>query len=88
VVAVRESRYKLVIDFSTRDEEFFDLQADPGELHPLPRGTATEQRRHLLNRARAHVADSVQLRDTSRRLAARIRDIRFEFANSTETVPA
>jgi len=58
VMAVREARYKLVLDFSNRSEQLFDLQNDPEELSPLPRGTEKTARSRLLERARKHIAQA------------------------------
>lgn len=76
VLAVREARYKMVLDFSARTEQLYDLAADPGELRPLPADAQKPVRRRLLDRASQHLADSVRSRDDEYRLAARLRDLR------------
>ncbi len=83
VLAVREARYKLVLDFNSSTEELFDFDADPGELHALPPNEPREVRKRLLERARRHVAESVQSRDTGHRLDAQLRDLQLEWAHST-----
>ena len=41
LLAVREARYKMVLDFNsaTEEEQLYDLDSDPGELRPLPAGS-------------------------------------------------
>ncbi len=77
LLAVREARYKLVLDFNSATEQLYDLKADPGELRPLPPGAEKAVRRRLLDRARQHISDAVQLRDADCRMAARLRDFRL-----------
>ncbi|MGH9504273.1 MAG: sulfatase [Terriglobales bacterium] len=77
LLAVREARYKMVFDFNSAQEELFDLEADPRELHPLPGDAEKPVRRRLLDRARQHLTDSLRSRDAHRRLAARLRDLRL-----------
>jgi len=81
ILGVREGRYKLVIDFGNSSEAFFDLESDPAELRPLPPDAEKPVRRRLLERARHHLASSLQSRDPDARLAARLRDLRLEWAN-------
>lgn len=87
ILAVREARYKLVFDFSASTERLFDLEGDPQELRPLVPGTEPSVRRRLLDQARQHLADSLRSRDANRRLAARLHDLRLEWANSASEVP-
>jgi arylsulfatase A-like enzyme len=79
LLAVREARFKLVLDFNspTKQEQLYDLDSDPGELRPLPVGAENAVRRRLLDRARQHISDSVQSRDAGYRLSARLRDLRL-----------
>ena len=79
LLAVREARYKMVLDFQSakQQEQLYDLDADPGELRPLPPGGQKAVRRRLLDRARQHILDSVQSRDAAYRLSARLRDLRL-----------
>ena len=76
LLAVREARYKMVFDFNATTEQLYDLDADPGELRPLPPEAEKPVRRRLLDRARQHISDSVQSRDAGYCLAARLRDLR------------
>jgi arylsulfatase A-like enzyme len=78
LLCVREEQYKLVLDFSAGSEALFDLTADPKELRALPLETQKPVRRRLLDRARCHLANSVQSRDADARLAACLRDLRLE----------
>jgi arylsulfatase A-like enzyme len=81
-MAVREDRYKLVIDFSSGEDRLCDLATDPQELNPLAPGAEKPVRAKLLSRARQHLADSYQLPDAELCAQARLRDIRLKLANS------
>jgi len=81
VLAVREARYKMVVDFSGAAERLFDLETDPGEIRPLPPDAEKPLRRRLLERARKHVSDSLLGRDAGDRLKARLRDLRLEWSS-------
>ena len=83
VLAIREARYKMVFDFNSASERLFDLDADPGELRPLPIDGEKQVRQRLLDRARQHISDSVRSRDADNRLAARLRDLRLEWSSPT-----
>jgi arylsulfatase A-like enzyme len=82
VLAVREKRYKMVFDFNSVTEQLFDLEADAGELRPLPPDAEKAVRKRLLDRARQHLSDSSRSRDDDYRLAARLRDLRLEVSCS------
>lgn len=88
ILAVREARYKLVLDFGSLVEQLFDLEMDPAELQPLPVDVAKLIRRRLLERARRHLAESRQSRDDHQLMAARVRGLRLEWAHSATTIPA
>ena len=77
ILAVRESRYKLVLQFGSGKEDLFDLDADPNELAPLPHGAETHIRRRLLEEARSHLSSE---RNHRARLRSRMRDLRLEWA--------
>ena len=77
LLAVREARYKMVLDFNSATEQLYDLDADPDERRPLPPGAEKAVRRRLLDRARQHISDAVQSRDAEYRMAARLRDLRL-----------
>jgi arylsulfatase A-like enzyme len=76
LLAVRGTRYKLVLDFGARREQLFDLEADPLERQPLPEHAEKGVRRRLLQRALRHLAGAQQSQDADRRLAACLREIR------------
>jgi arylsulfatase A-like enzyme len=88
ILAVREARYKLVLDFGSSAEKLFDLQADPGELRSLDQNEQKPVRKRLLERARQHVVESVQSRDAGHRLDARLRDLQLEWAHSNKKISA
>jgi hypothetical protein len=88
VLAIRELRYKLVLDFSSSTEKLFDLQTDPAEMRPLNRNEQKLVRKRLLERACQHVAESVQSRDAEHRLHARLRDLQLEWAHSNQKIYA
>lgn len=88
VLAVREARYKLVLDFSSSAENLFDLQTDPAEVRPLDKNEQKPVRKRLLERARQHVVESVQSRDAGHRLDARLRDLQLEWAHSNKKISA
>ena len=84
VVAVRERRYKLVFDFGSCREQLFDLESDPGELHPLLGDTEKPVRGRLLRRLRQHLTDSRGHGASERRLRALLREVRLESAQAAE----
>jgi arylsulfatase A-like enzyme len=84
VLSVRESRYKLVIQFdpvaeNLAVERLYDLDADPGEQAPLAPATEKPVRRRLLEIAREHLRRSREQRDPQTRLQARLRELRLEW---------
>jgi arylsulfatase A-like enzyme len=87
ILAIREDRYKLVVDFGSSSEQLFDLNLDVEELHPLPPSKEKSVRYRLLQRARQHLADSLLPRDPSHRVTAQLRDLQIEWANSSVRIP-
>ncbi len=87
ILAIREARYKLVLDFGSSREQLFDLETDPEELRPLPPDAENAVRRRLLDWARQHLADSLRSRDPGHRLRARLREIQLEWASSATRIP-
>ncbi|HTR66980.1 MAG TPA: sulfatase [Terriglobales bacterium] len=79
-LALRESNFKLVLDFRRGTEETFDLAADPRELHSLPLDAQKPLRRRLLEQAQLHLADSTAAADPGLRLSASIRELRMKYA--------
>jgi arylsulfatase A-like enzyme len=82
VLCVREERYKLVLDFVSKNDALYDLADDPKESLALGPQEQKPVRRRLLDRARRHLKTSVQSRDREARLAARLRDLALEFGAS------
>lgn len=82
LLAVRKGNYKLVVNFSSANEELFDLMSDPKELNPLPLEKAAAVRKELLECARRHLVESHQSRDFDARNAAQLRELRLEWAHS------
>jgi arylsulfatase A-like enzyme len=83
VLAVREARYKLVLEFDPPADRLYDLESDPGERRPLPAGAEKPVRHRLLQCAREHLQGSIRERDVSSRLQARLRELRLEWARSS-----
>jgi arylsulfatase A-like enzyme len=74
LLAIRDSRFKLVIRFRDGGEELFDLQSDPGERSPLPLGEQPEVRCRLWSAARKHLRNSIGQRDLGTCLRAYLRE--------------
>lgn len=81
ILAVRETRHKLVLNFETSTEHLFDLEADPAEQMPLPNHAGTSERRHLLEAAFEHLREPRQ-RVSEGYLRTRLRDIELNLANA------
>jgi arylsulfatase A-like enzyme len=82
VLAIRDGRFKLVLQFDPPEERLYDLEADPGERAPLPSSAEKAARRRLLEMAREHLQRSVERRDQRVVLRARLRDLQLEWARS------
>jgi len=82
ILSVRESQYKLVLNFDSPAEHLYDLQADPGERSPLLQDAEKPVRHRLLEVARAHLRRSIEQRDCRARLSARLREVQLEWARS------
>lgn len=78
ILAVRESRHKLVINFRLGVETLYDLESDPTEQSALPLSAEKTVRRRLLEVAREHLQNSIQQRNDRLRLHARLRDIQVD----------
>jgi arylsulfatase A-like enzyme len=83
VLAVRESRFKLILHFDAMKEDLFDLEADPGEQSSLPPTAEKTTRRRLLEIAREHLRHTVERRDGRVRLRAQLREVQLELARSS-----
>jgi len=83
VLCVREERYKLILRFATGKEELFDLRNDRAERNALPANAELPVRRRLLETARGHMERTRRTDRSAQRLRARLRDLRFQLAEST-----
>ena len=81
VLAVREARFQLTLDFRSGEAQLFDLKADPQQRSPLPGDAEKAVRSRLLEAAAKHLAQSVQLRSSEDVLHARLREVRLEWAH-------
>jgi arylsulfatase A-like enzyme len=77
LLAVREARYKLLLNFDTQSDQLFDLETDPEERAPLPDLTAKPERRRLLEFALAHLRKSSARQRSAAYLRTRLREIDF-----------
>lgn len=84
LLAVRESRYKLVVSFDTGRENLFDLEADPAEQKPLAPAVAKPERRRLLETALAHLRTSSTRQPSEAYLRTRLREIALTFTSKPE----
>jgi len=82
LLAIREARYKLVLNFNNDAADLFDLEADPGERSPLPSQAAKPVRRRLLETAMAHLRSSNPQRNSEAYLRTRLREIAFHLTNA------
>jgi arylsulfatase A-like enzyme len=88
VLVVREQRYKMVLDFGNASAHLYDLAADPHETSALPMDKEKSVRKRLLKRAQQHISASLNSRDHRVAMAARVRDLRLEWANPGRDFPA
>lgn len=75
VLCVRDWRFKLIVNFGSGEEEFFDLQADPNEKTSLGNYAEPLARRRLLEFAYRHLAGSQNRFDDTAKLRSRLKDI-------------
>jgi arylsulfatase A-like enzyme len=85
LLAVREKRYKLVLNFASATDQLFDLDADPGERSPLPENAARPHRRRLLETALAHLRKSAARQNSDAYLRTRLLEIALDFATLTNS---
>jgi len=83
VLAIREQRHKLTVDFRSKRVDLFDLQEDPEEAWPLSEEVEKPVRRRLLECARLHLERSQGVGDPVVRLRARLNDLRAELQSTT-----
>jgi arylsulfatase A-like enzyme len=79
LLSVRKGEYKLVMNFATGNDHLFELSSDPGEVNPLPAGTASDLRKQLLECVKKHVEESLKSRDLDLRFAAQVRELRAQW---------
>jgi arylsulfatase A-like enzyme len=75
LLAVRDHRYKLVINFREKVDYLYDLKNDPGERFPLSSSVQKGERARLLQVARAHLEKIGHNQNADLRLRARLRDL-------------
>ena len=88
IVAARDARFKLVLDFALSREVLFDLVSDSAELKPVSPTAEPQVRRRLLEHVREHLQRSVESRDLSRRIGARLRELRQDPSPKPIGIPA
>ena len=82
VLSVCKGEYKVVINFATGSDQLFELSSDPGEVNPLPAGTAGDVRKQLLECAKKHITESLKSRDLDLRFGAQTRELRAEWGKT------
>jgi arylsulfatase A-like enzyme len=82
LLAVRKGEYKLAMNLATGSDHLFELSSDPGEVSPVPVGTASDVRKQLLECAKKHIAESLKSRDMDLRFAARVRELRAQWGQT------
>jgi arylsulfatase A-like enzyme len=75
LLAVREARYKLLLNFDTGAEHLFDLEVDPGERTPLMSPAAKPERHRLLRIALDHLRKPCARQPSEPYLRTLLRDI-------------
>ena len=77
LLTVRDTEYKLVLNFAEQTEYLFNLKLDPGERSPLPDHAAKPERRRLLEIALVHLRNNGGQRYSEAYLKTRVREIAF-----------
>jgi|SRR5580658_1103748 arylsulfatase A-like enzyme len=85
LLAVREARFKLLLNFDTGIDNLFDLEADPGEKASLPAAAAKPERRRLLEAALSHLRKSDTRQISEAYLRARSREIGLTLVKTAGT---
>ena len=80
VLAVRDSRFKLMMNFGASHDSLFDLQNDPDELHPWPANSEKEIRSQMLAIAHRHISESMKGRNDDFVLSARIHEVQRQWS--------
>ena len=82
LLAVREARHKLLLNFETQTDYLFDLDTDSREQTPLPSSAGKPERRRLLESAFAHLRRSATRQNSPAYLRARLREIGLNLATA------
>jgi arylsulfatase A-like enzyme len=85
LLAIRSGNYKLILNFASGIDQLFDLSSDPGEVSPLPVGSAGGVRSNLLQCARKHIQETALSGDLDLRIAAQLMELRQRWANSVSS---
>jgi arylsulfatase A-like enzyme len=80
VLAVRGSRFKLIVNFGDSKDSLFDLASDSGESHPLAVNSERGSRSQSLEIARSHITESMKGRNSDLVLSARIHEIQRQWS--------
>ena len=82
LLSVCQSGYKLILPMDgTSSEEFYDMQADPAEKHPMA-ANDKEIRKQLFLRAAGHMRWVQKQQNAHLRLRARLRNIRVDLQSN------
>jgi arylsulfatase A-like enzyme len=85
LLAVREARYKLLLNFDTGAQHLFDLQVDPGERVPLSSAAEKPEQHRLLQSALEHLRRSCARQPSKAYLRAILRDVDLNTAKALGT---
>jgi arylsulfatase A-like enzyme len=81
LMSLRLGQHQLVVDFQNAADRLFDLERDPGELHPLPRDHSKPIRCRLLEAARRHVSEASSS-NAELKISARINEMGLQSVKS------
>jgi arylsulfatase A-like enzyme len=88
MIVVRDSVYKLVIDFGGSRCDLFNLESDPQEVSPIPSPAENLTRRRLLECARSHISRSILHQNAVQRMDACLRDLQLECGDMVGSISA
>lgn len=75
LLAVRDRKLKLVVNFRYNTDSLYDLERDPGEKLPLPANSLSQERARLLQIASNHVQSANENRDSKLHIRARVHEL-------------
>jgi arylsulfatase A-like enzyme len=75
LLAVRDRKLKLVVNFRDNTDSLYDLERDPGEKSPLPANSLSKERARLLQIASNHVQSANENRDSRLHIRARVHEL-------------